>query len=73
MGPSQFSLRRLLATVTIIAVVVGTIIFIERARTEAHREAVRAAILDGRMSPEQGRWCLGDEVDVLKTKIAHGD
>jgi hypothetical protein len=47
--PLQFSLHWLLATVTIIGVVVGTFMFIERARTEAHREAVRAAILDGRL------------------------
>jgi len=73
MGPFQLSLRWLLATVTIIAVVIGTFIFIERARTVARREVVRAAILDGRIPPEQGRWRLGDEVDVLKTKVERGD
>jgi hypothetical protein len=53
---------------TLASCLIGAMVGLERSRAEAYREATRKAIREGRMNPEDGRWCLGDEVDALQVE-----
>jgi hypothetical protein len=64
--PSQFSLRRLFFINAVLAFVVGAYVGYGRAVGNAQRQAIRNAIRDGRIGPEEYRDILGDEVDTLR-------
>jgi hypothetical protein len=59
-------LRRLFIWLIGIALLVGLYIGYGSLITSANRKAARDAFLDGRLTVEQARAELGDEVDVLQ-------
>jgi hypothetical protein len=67
MRPGQFSLRRLLIYVAVIGSAIGGLLALQKSVANAHKEAVRQAIREGRMDGEAFRgWFTADEFDQLR-------
>jgi hypothetical protein len=67
MKENQFSLRRLLLSVAVIAAVIGGFSGLWRAKANARKEAVRQAIRAGRIDGEQYRgWFTEEEFAELR-------
>ncbi len=68
MNPDQFSLRRLLLCVAVVAVALGGLRAIHKSNANANKEAVRQAIRAGRIDPEEyRRWYTAEEIEQLRT------
>ena len=63
----QFTLRSLFVATALVACAVGAFVGYGKAIANAERAAIRNAIQEGRIDPEEYRDMLGDEVDELRS------
>ena len=64
--PFQFRLRDFFVAVTVIALLLGAYFGLSRIVAEKDKAACRSAFMQGRLTVEQAKEVLGDEVESLQ-------